>query len=167
MSISHPQVSWALIISQYVRLWLTTFSGVRPCQENRVLCIISDWFFSPPPAGSRTGFFSYLLQEPGQAPEGKSHNIVGLSSCLGPQEFLTLRLAHTEPLAICQLQLRFSYWLLSLCSKKPCLPVVTYLSVSPVLGARVFPVSSPLLQIPEEVLIFQFGFLLVSMECDC
>ena len=96
LSIPHPQVSWALIISQYVRLWLTTFSGVRPCQENRVLCIISDWFFSPPPAGRRTGFFSYLLQEPGQAPEGKSHNIVGLSSCLGPQEFLTLRLAHME-----------------------------------------------------------------------
>lgn len=129
VSISHPQVSWALIIAQHVRLWLTAFSGVRPCQENRVFCLISNWFLSPPPAGSMTGFFSYSLWEPGQAPEGKSHNIVGLSSCLGPLAFSALRLPHTEPPAICRLRLRFSYWPLSLCSKKPRLPVVTCLSL--------------------------------------
>lgn len=109
-------------------------------------------------------FLRYSLWEPGQSPEGKSHNIVGLSLCLGPLEFLTLRFVHTEPLAIRPLQLRFSYGLLNLCSSKTCLPAF---SVCPSnLGDKGLPCVLPLLQILKK-LIFQVSFLLVvRTECD-
>ena len=65
---------------------------------------------SLPPAGSTLGVFSNIHGE----------NLVELqevnfSEALGPPsdwaslEFLSLRLAHIEPPAVCQLQFRFSY----------------------------------------------------------
>ena len=50
-----------------------------------------------------------LLWEPTWSPGGKYHRIVGTSCDLVSLEFLTLRVVHTEPLALCQLKLRFSY----------------------------------------------------------
>lgn len=68
--------------------------------------------FPLPPAGSRRGFFSDLHCE----------NLVGLLEVkkkkkkkwgrglrLGPHKFLTVKLVHTQPLVVCQLQLKFSY----------------------------------------------------------
>lgn len=53
-------------------------------------------------------FFSDLRWELGQAPGGKSHNVMGVLLCLGtPGVFLACRLVCTEPVAIHQLQLDF------------------------------------------------------------
>lgn len=73
VGISLPQAIWALITSQQVRLWLT--------KKRELWC-------SPSPFQNHEGIFlQYLLWEPGQAFQGKSHNTVGASQWLGPLEF--------------------------------------------------------------------------------
>lgn len=70
-------------------------------KKNRVLRCVSKWFLSSFPAESLRGIFlMHLLWEPGQAPQGKSHNIM---------EFLTLRVVPPEPPATYQLQFKTSY----------------------------------------------------------
>lgn len=55
------------------------------------------------------GFLRRLLFEPGLAPGGKSHKIVGVFYDWVPLEFLTNRLVHTESPASHQLQYWVSY----------------------------------------------------------
>lgn len=49
------------------------------------------------------------LREPGRVPEGKTHRSVGFHQRLGTLEIFSLKRGHTEPPAIPQLQLSFSY----------------------------------------------------------
>ena len=54
-------------------------------------------------------FFYNVTVTPGQPPAGKSHNIVGFPSRLGPFGVSTLSFAYTEPPANHQLQFRLFY----------------------------------------------------------
>ena len=54
-------------------------------------------------------FFYNVSVTPGQTPAGKSHNIVGFPSRLGPSGVSTLSFAYTEPPANHQLQFRLFY----------------------------------------------------------
>ena len=85
-------------------------------------------------------------------------------------EILTFRFVHRKPLAISQLQFRFSYsqalvplaisisWVSAAVAVTLCIPV------SSVLGAAVFLVSSPLLQIQEELFFSLVSFYLLLRQ---
>lgn len=119
--------------------------------------IFPDGSFFLPPAGGMKGFFPVIycgnllgLLDANLKILWASYNWVRL-------ELLILRVAHFEPLAIHQLQFRFSFpstgshCLFS--ASKALLPYVEtsciHLSVSLILGAMVCQVSSPLLQVQE------------------
>ena len=116
-------------------------------------------------------FLQHLLWKPGRAPEGKSPKILGPPSERFSVEFLTLRVVYTELTAVHQLRFKFSYLTLvptavSAHESLFCWAMTSciFLSVSPVLGAILCPVSFSLLWI-QEMLIQSVQFLLfVKME---
>jgi len=71
--------------------------------------MFSNGYFSSFPIGSTMEFFYNVSVTPGQTPAGKSHNIVGFPSRLGPSGVSTLSFAYTEPPANHQLQFRLFY----------------------------------------------------------
>ena len=91
--------------TQYVSLWLISFSLEKNLlRKTECSGIFQNGSFFPLPAGSmREFFFQYSLWGPG----GKTGT--GTPLWLWLTEFLFLRLVHTEPPTICQLQLRFPY----------------------------------------------------------
>lgn len=112
-------------------------------------------------------FLQHLLGKPGWAPEGKSQKFLNPPQWVVLVKFLTLRVVYTELTAVHQLRFKFSYltlvpsavsaheslfwWAVTSC---------IFLSVSPVWGAILCPVSFSLLRI-QEMLIQSVQFLLV------
>ena len=140
---AHPPPPWHLAIS--------------------LLWNIVNWFLFPSPGQKHErSFLQYFLWESAWASGSQSHNIVGSSYDWVSLEFLTLRVVHTEPPEIHQLQFTFSYcssgscgvFYLWISSGKPWLLVFASLCLL-FLWAAVFSMSSPLLQTQEELLIFQ------------
>lgn len=81
---------------------------LRHC-NNRVLWCLQNGSFSPPPSGSPRGFFSDIYMGNWSRSSLKPQDTVGPSLYLGPQECLTLKIFHTEPIAIHPLKFRFSH----------------------------------------------------------
>ena len=94
-------------------------------------------------------------------PGGKSHNTVEIPLQLGPHGIFTSQTCPhwgSSNLTITVQVFLYWHWFLQrfplICYSKPWLPVFTCL-FSPILWAIVCPVSSPLLQIQEALVIFQ------------
>lgn len=132
-------------------------------KKNRMLWLISKRWFFPSPCWKHVGiFFRYLLWESSWVPGGKSHNIMGarlrlgLSGVFNSQELSTLSLQPFMNYSSGFLPRHwFAQWfpLLGLWSGKLLLSV--FVCLSPILGAEVCPMSSSLLWIQDEMLIFQ------------
>ena len=93
---------------------------VRHC-NNRVLWCIQNGSFSPPPSGSPRGFCSDIYMGNWSRSSLKPQDTVGPSLYLSPQECLTLKIFHTEPIETHPLKFRFSHpsscsWVVSVTS---------------------------------------------------